>query len=53
MQVRPLAMPAKVSSANDGDSLTYSLLDTRVFKINDAGMITGCCGDFGFHGRSH
>ena len=40
-------------AANDGDTLIYTLPDTSVFDINDAGMITGCCGDFGFHGRSH
>ena len=31
-------------AANDGDTLIYTLPDTRVFKINDAGMITVAAG---------
>ena len=33
-------MPAQVLAANDGDTLIYTLPDTSVFDISDAGMIT-------------
>ena len=40
----PVGDASEGVSANDGDSLTYSLPDTRVFEINDAGMITVAAG---------